>query len=54
MGCYKHVTTNARLSPYSLETTCLIAFMEIGNKNFDYGLITQANKNSFFSKGKEF
>ena len=39
MACYKHVTTNVRLSPHSLETTCLIApFMEVGNKNRDYGL----------------
>ena len=33
------MTTNARLSPYLLETTCLIApFMELRNKNMDYGL----------------
>ena len=34
-----HVTTNVQLSPYSLETTFLIEpFMEVGNKNRDYGL----------------
>ena len=39
MGCYKYVTTNARFSPYSLETTCLIApFMDFWNINLDYGL----------------
>ena len=39
MGCYKHVTTNARFSSDSLLTTCLIApFIEVWDINLDYGL----------------